>query len=63
MYGMCELVLHWFRTAAGVAEERHADLIDAAIGGRFASWVEPDRTIIGDVAEQLAVDITAARHA
>ncbi|MGY0004036.1 hypothetical protein [Micromonospora sp. I033] len=54
----CRQVLGWFLTAAGVPAARHERLIDAAIGGRFASWVTPSNLVIGEVAERLAADVT-----
>ncbi|MFC7545512.1 hypothetical protein [Plantactinospora sp. GCM10030261] len=62
-YSMCEVVLHWFLTAAGVPEQRHADMIDSAIGGRFESWVEPGRDLIDDVADRLGRTLAAPPHA
>ncbi|WP_250006793.1 hypothetical protein [Actinoplanes sp. M2I2] len=53
-YGCCTTVLGWFLEAAGIAADRREGLLDHAIGGRFDSWVEPDRTVVASVAERLA---------
>ncbi|SBT40506.1 Fic family protein [Micromonospora auratinigra] len=53
-YFHCERVLGWFLTAAGIPEQRHAALIEHAIGGRFRSWVAPDVVQVQEVAERLA---------
>jgi imidazolonepropionase-like amidohydrolase len=36
------------------AHREHETLLEHAIGGRFASWAEPDRKLIASVAERLA---------
>jgi hypothetical protein len=46
----CRLVLGWFLSAAGIAAEQHAKLIDDAIGGRFRSWASPSGMEIADIA-------------
>jgi hypothetical protein len=53
-YGCCTTVLRWFLEAAGIAPIEHKELLEHAIGGRFASWTEPDRTLVASVAERLA---------
>ncbi|HWS31908.1 MAG TPA: hypothetical protein VN408_04105 [Actinoplanes sp.] len=53
-YGCCTTVLGWFLEAAGIAPGQRKGLLDHAIGGRFASWVEPDRRLVASVAERLA---------
>ncbi|MGI5241710.1 hypothetical protein [Dactylosporangium sp. CA-139066] len=53
-YTHCEQVLGWFLSAAAIPADRHATLIDAAIGGRFESWVEPPAPVVTDVAERVA---------
>lgn len=53
-YGHCEQVLGWFLTAAGVPADEHEERVEAAIGGRFDSWMEPDPLIVVDVAQRLA---------
>ncbi|MFI8103776.1 hypothetical protein [Streptomyces sp. NPDC086023] len=40
---------------AGPASGR---LVEAAIGGRFESWVTPERALIESVGEDLAVGLT-----
>jgi hypothetical protein len=59
-YGCCTTVLGWFLEAAGIAPGEHKKLLDHAIGGRFASWTEPDRKLIASVAERLAGQMTGA---
>lgn len=53
-YQCCTTVLGWFLEAAGIAPSEHQRLLDHAIGGRFASWTEPDQNLITSVAELLA---------
>jgi hypothetical protein len=59
----CATVLTWFLEAAGIPPARRTAMIEGAIGGRFTSWTEPRRLLIDDVAERLAVAVTAGRHA
>ncbi|WP_305789754.1 hypothetical protein [Symbioplanes lichenis] len=53
-YGHCEQVLGWFLAAAGIPADRHGQLIEHAVGGRFESWVEPKGAQVREVAERLA---------
>jgi len=53
-YGCCTTVLGWFLEAAGIAPGQHKKLLEHAIGGRFASWTEPDPDLVASVAERLA---------
>jgi hypothetical protein len=62
-YGHCKQVLGWFLTAADIPEARHQDLIEKAVGGRFASWVTPSNLLIADVAEQLATHVVRSGDA
>jgi hypothetical protein len=57
-YSVCVLALKWFLAAAGVPGERHGALVDAAIGGRFWSYVSPQGAEVADVAESLAATLT-----
>lgn len=59
-YGCCTTVLGWFLEAAGIAASQREKLLEHAIGGRFASWVEPDRKTIASVAERLAGQVASA---
>ncbi|WP_433795133.1 hypothetical protein [Actinoplanes sp. CA-252034] len=59
-YGCCRTVLGWFLEAAGVASADHGSLLDHAIGGRFESWIEPERQVVESVAERLAGEVAAA---
>ncbi len=54
-YGHCEQVLGWYLEMSGVSVEQARELISAAIGGRFESWIAPDDCIIDDVANQIAI--------
>ncbi|RZU73547.1 hypothetical protein EV384_1954 [Micromonospora kangleipakensis] len=56
-YNHCKQVLGWFLTVAGVPDDRHDALIDAAVGGTFASWVAPSNLAIGELAERLAAEV------
>jgi hypothetical protein len=53
-YGCCRTVLTWFLEAAGINRDRHPELLDHAVGGRFESWVEPSKAVVVTVAERLA---------
>ncbi|MBL7254202.1 hypothetical protein [Paractinoplanes lichenicola] len=53
-YRCCTTVLGWFLEAAGVAPAERGRLLDHAIGGRFASWAEPDSQLVESVAGRLA---------
>ncbi|MFE3513766.1 hypothetical protein [Streptomyces sp. NPDC059166] len=57
-YGGCYLVLTWFLTSCGMEREEAATAVEAAIGGRFESWVAPGQTLIDSVGEDLAVGLT-----
>ncbi|MFE2545161.1 Fic family protein [Actinacidiphila glaucinigra] len=56
-YGHCEQVLIWFLSRWGVAPGVARDLVDQAIGGRFESWTGPDRLLVEDITERLAVSL------
>ncbi|MEU0950527.1 Fic family protein [Streptomyces canus] len=56
-HGHCRQVLTWFLSRWGVAPERAQELVDEAIGGRFASWTGPDTVLVEDVAERLALSL------
>jgi hypothetical protein len=58
-YQHCERVLSWFLERAGIPLARHSELIDGAIGGRFASWAEPDLVTTEAIAKDLATSLTA----
>jgi hypothetical protein len=54
-HGHCRQVLTWFLSRWSVAPDLAQDLVDEAIGGRFASWTGPDIVLVEDVAERLAL--------
>ncbi|MCQ8186736.1 hypothetical protein [Streptomyces rugosispiralis] len=56
-HGHCRQVLTWFLSRWGVAPDPAQELVDAAIGGRFASWTGPDPVLVEDVAERLALSL------
>ncbi|MFJ8882419.1 hypothetical protein ACIRJR_03280 [Streptomyces sp. NPDC102402] len=60
-YGACYLVLQWFLTSCGMDRAEAMAVVADAIGGRFESWVAPDRTLIDSVGEDLAVGVTGKR--
>ncbi|MFF2775615.1 hypothetical protein ACFVU3_11970 [Streptomyces sp. NPDC058052] len=59
-YGHCRQVLTWFLSRWGVAPGVAEELVDEAIGGRFASWTGPDAALVDDVAERLALSLRPA---
>ncbi|MEU3838772.1 Fic family protein [Streptomyces sp. NPDC028635] len=56
-HGHCHQVLTWFLSRWGVAPDLAQELVDEAIGGRFASWTGPDIVLVDDVAERLALSL------
>ncbi|MEU0560256.1 Fic family protein [Dactylosporangium sp. NPDC006015] len=57
-FPMCTLALKWFLAVAEVPGDGHDALVDAAIGGRFWSYVSPLGAEVGDAAESLAAALT-----
>ncbi|GAA2617203.1 hypothetical protein GCM10010399_55210 [Dactylosporangium fulvum] len=57
-YPVCALALKWFLAVAEVPGEDHDALVDAAIGGRFWSFVSPLGAEVADAAESLAAMLT-----
>ncbi|MEU8673399.1 hypothetical protein [Streptomyces sp. NPDC048560] len=60
-YGLCHTVLGWFLSFVGLEHDEAKRLVDATIGGRFESWVEPKPALIGTVGEELAARATGLR--
>ncbi|MFI1255429.1 hypothetical protein ACH4U6_16855 [Streptomyces netropsis] len=60
-YGLCHTVLTWFLSSTGMDRESARKVVDTAIGGRFASWTEPSRTLVDAVGEDLATGLTGER--
>jgi hypothetical protein len=58
--GVCEQVLVWFLTAAGVPEQRSAMLVDGVLYERFRGWVSLTAADVTDIAERLAREVTGA---
>jgi hypothetical protein len=58
--GMCEHVLGWFLTAAGVPKQRSAMLVDRVLDERFRGWVRLTTADVTDIAERLAREVTGA---
>ncbi|MFE0186698.1 hypothetical protein [Streptomyces sp. NPDC058989] len=56
--GQAALVLGWFLNTTGMSQADAAQAVEAAIGGRFESWVTPGRSLIESVGEDLAVALT-----
>ncbi|ARF83384.1 hypothetical protein HS99_0018475 [Kitasatospora aureofaciens] len=56
--GLASVVLTWFLTATGMGRAEAGQAVERAIGGRFKSWVNPGRTLIESVGEDLAADLT-----
>ncbi|GIE80501.1 hypothetical protein Aph02nite_64510 [Actinoplanes philippinensis] len=59
-YSCCTTVLRWFLEAAGVAADDHERMLDHAIGGRFASWIEPAPEVVASVAQRLAGQVAGS---
>jgi hypothetical protein len=57
-YPVCTLALKWFLAVAEVPGEDHDALVEAAIGGRFWSFVSPLGAEVADAAESLAAAVT-----
>ncbi|GAA1234393.1 hypothetical protein GCM10009665_25760 [Kitasatospora nipponensis] len=53
-----ERVLRWFLGTTGMGEAEAEQAVERAVGGRFRSWVTPERTLIESVGEDLAVGLT-----
>jgi hypothetical protein len=53
-YSCCRIALGWFLDAAGIEATRREELLEHAVAGRFASWVEPPMAVVESVAERLA---------
>ncbi|WP_328839379.1 Fic family protein [Streptomyces europaeiscabiei] len=56
-HGHCRQVLTWFLSRWGVSPGLAQELVEEAIGGRFASWTGPDIVLVEDVAERLALSL------
>jgi hypothetical protein len=57
-YRQAARVLRWFLTTTGMGQAEAEQAVESAIGGRFESWVTPERTLIESVGEDLAVGLT-----
>ncbi|MFE1287037.1 hypothetical protein [Streptomyces sp. NPDC058751] len=56
--GQSGRLLRWFLTSTGMDQEEAGRLVEAAIGGRFESWVTPTPSLIDSVGEHIAVELT-----
>jgi hypothetical protein len=56
----CRQVLTWFLERWGVDPYLAVTLVDAAIGGRFESWTDPDPALVDNVVEGLTESIPLA---
>ncbi len=57
-HGLARHTLRWFLIAAGMDRTDAEQAVEAAIDGRFESWMVPARTVIDSVGEDLAVALT-----
>ncbi|WP_245599826.1 hypothetical protein [Embleya scabrispora] len=57
-YALCDTTLTWFLSSTGLGPEEATEAVEAAIGGRFKSWVEPAPTLVDAVGEALAIGLT-----
>jgi hypothetical protein len=53
-YGHCMQVLRWFLAYNGISDGRAEEIVRAAVGGRFRSWVAPDVPVVDAVSERFA---------
>ncbi|MEU7556010.1 hypothetical protein AB0B01_27390 [Streptomyces sp. NPDC044571] len=60
-YGHCMQVLGWFLAYNGFDEERAQEIVKTAVGGRFASWIAPDVTVVAAVSAGFAGTIGGSR--
>ncbi|MFI0961995.1 hypothetical protein ACH4S8_11410 [Streptomyces sp. NPDC021080] len=51
-------LLRWFLTSTGTDRDEAGRVVEAAIGGRFESWVAPAPSLIDSVGENVAVTLT-----
>jgi hypothetical protein len=56
--GQSGRILRWFLTSTGMDQDEAGRVADAAIGGRFESWVTPAPALIDSVGEDFAVALT-----
>ncbi|MEV5534580.1 Fic family protein [Streptomyces prunicolor] len=56
-YGHCYQVLTWFLSRWHVDPDVARELVLEAIDGRFKSWTGPDRVLVDDIAERLALSL------
>jgi hypothetical protein len=56
-YRTCENVLRWYLADAGVPGATATRLVADAIGGRFASWLEPAASDVAALGERLAAEL------
>ncbi|MER5380004.1 hypothetical protein ABT040_06940 [Streptomyces sp. NPDC002688] len=56
--GQAGRLLLWFLTSTGMSPDDAGQVVEAAIGGRFESWVAPAQTLIDSVGEDFAVALT-----
>ncbi|MEU4082831.1 hypothetical protein [Streptomyces aureus] len=56
--GAARRLLRWFLTSTGMDRAEAGRVVEAAIGGRFQSWVTPAPTLIDSVGENVAVALT-----
>ncbi|MGW3815410.1 hypothetical protein [Streptomyces sp. NPDC005046] len=56
--GQAGRLLLWFLTSTGMDPDDADEVVETAIGGRFESWVAPERSLIDSVGEDFAVILT-----
>ncbi|MCM2393955.1 hypothetical protein [Streptomyces albipurpureus] len=60
-YGHCEQVLGWFLAYHGLPDERARQIVTAAVGGSFESWVAPNPRVVEAVSSRFATALTTRR--
>lgn len=61
--GWCGRVLIWFLNAAGLPDERSAELVDGSMARWYHGWARMGAADVADVAERLAREVTGAPRA
>ncbi len=61
-YAFARLVLVWYFSRWGMADEAVEDLVTRTLNGRFDSWITPADQVIRETAEEIAANLRAGGH-